>query len=305
LTGREADRVTEATLEWLALARGTLDRVAERRRDEEWLSEAWGDPRTRVLVVQEGKSLVAYDPDPALVFVPPAEAPVGERYLLGVDADDVAYFAVAGELPALEGAGPAGIRAVGALLNDRDSGLLTHAVALEDWHSTHQHCPRCGAPTTPVAAGHVRTCPDDGSQHFPRLDPAVIMLVRDAEDRVLLARAPSWPEHRRSILAGFVEPGESLEQAVVREVREEVGLTVHDVRYLGSQPWPMPRSLMLGFFARVDDVRPRLRPDPAEIQDAAWYTRAEFGTAIDRQVIAPPGALSIAAQLISRWHGGR
>lgn len=149
----------------------------------------------------------------------------------------------------------------------------------------------------------MRTCTEDGSDHFPRVDPAVIMLVTDAADRILLARGPQWPADRRSILAGFVEPGESLEQAVAREVMEEVGLAVRDVRYLGSQPWPLPRSLMLGFTAKADGDVP-LRPDPEEILDAAWYTRAELREAVEAGEIVAPGPLSIAAQLIMRWYGG-
>ncbi|WP_149263567.1 NAD(+) diphosphatase [Actinomadura sp. K4S16] len=294
--------MSQDPLEWLALARGTLDRVALNRRDEAWLDAAWADPRTRVLVVHEGRALVAFEPAPALVLVPPEQAPDGGRWLLGVDGDGVAYFGVPGPLPAVEGAQPAGLRRVGALLGDRDSGLLTHAVALEHWHDTHRYCPRCGAETRTAAAGHVRVCPRDGSEHFPRVDPAVIMLVTDEADRVLLARGPQWPADRRSILAGFVEPGESLEQAVAREVQEEVGLPVRDVRYLGSQPWPLPRSLMIGFTARADGGLP-LRPDPEEILDAAWYTRDELRAAIDAGEIVAPGPLSIAAQLIMRWYG--
>lgn len=300
---RQPEEPTESMLEWLALSRGTLDRVAERRRDGEWVEAAWRDPRTRVFVVENGRALVSYEPAPALVFLPPEKAPDGDRYLLGVDDDGAAYFAVRAGLPSIEGAEPASLRRVGALLGDEDSGLFTHAVALEHWHATNRHCPRCGEPTEAVAAGHVRLCPADGKEQFPRVDPAVIMLIRDDLDRILLARGPSWPENFRSILAGFVEPGESLERAVAREVREEVGLDVTAVRYLGSQPWPMPQSLMLGFFARAEGEQ-ELRPDPEEILDAAWYTRGELKEAIESGRIASPGPLSIAAQLIMRWYGG-
>ncbi|WP_084265078.1 NAD(+) diphosphatase [Actinomadura macra] len=295
--------MTDGPLEWLALARGTLDRVALNRRDDGWIAGAWADPRTRVLIVQDGCALVTYEPAPALVLVPPAQAPDGDRWLLGVDEGGAAYFGVAAALPAVEGAEPAGLRQVGALLADRDSGLLTHVVALEHWHSANRFCPRCGTETKVASAGHVRVCPADGSQHFPRVDPAVIMLVTDAADRILLARGPRWPADRRSILAGFVEPGESLEQAVAREVDEEVGLPVRDVRYVGSQPWPLPQSLMLGFTATTDGDAP-LRPDPEEILDAAWYTRDELRAAIDAGDLVAPGPLSIAAQLIMRWYGG-
>ncbi|XRQ04443.1 NAD(+) diphosphatase [Actinomadura welshii] len=294
--------MTDEPLEWLALARGTLDRVALHRRDDAWLKGAWTAPGTRVVIVEDGRALVTGEPAPALVLVPPEEAPDGDRWLLGVDDDGTAYFGVSGPLPAIEGARPAGIRRVGALLGDRDSGLLTHAVALEHWHRHNRYCPRCGTVTRTQSAGHVRVCPEDGSQHFPRVDPAVIMLVTDEADRILLARGPQWPVDRRSILAGFVEPGESLEQAVAREVKEEVGIPVRDVRYAGSQPWPLPQSLMLGFTAKADGGVP-LTPDPEEILDAAWYTRDELGAAIRGGDIVAPGPLSIAAQLIMRWYG--
>lgn len=294
--------MTESPLGWLALARGTLDRMSARRRDDDWIASLWSDPRTRVVAVEGGKVLVSHEPTPRLVFLPPDRAPEGERYLLGLDEDGIAYFAVSGPLPAVEAAEPAGLRRVGALLGDRDSGLMTHAVAMQNWHATHTHCPRCGTPTELTSVGHTRTCPADGSDHFPRVDPAVIMLVYDSDDRILLARGPNWPGDRRSILAGFVEPGESLEQAVAREVHEEVGLTIEDIRYLGSQPWPLPQSLMVGFFAHAHDGQ-TLRPDAEEIEDAAWYTRDELRVAIETKKVVPPGRLSIASRLISRWYG--
>lgn len=294
-------------LGWLALARGTIDRVAERRRDDAWVAELWDDPRTRVFAIEKGQVLVQVRDVPSLTLLSAGElADTRERYLMGVDPDGVAYFAASGPLPVIEGAERSDLRRIGALLNDRDSGLLTHAVALQHWHATNTHCPRCGAGTEPAAAGHVRVCPVDGSEHFPRLDPAVIMLVADSADRILLARGPAWPEAMRSILAGFVEPGESLEQAVAREVGEEVGLAVHDIRYVGSQPWPLPQSLMLGFFCRLDESATppdELRPDPAEILDAAWYTRADFRAAVEAGHIMAPGKLSIASRMISRWYG--
>lgn len=291
------------TLRWLALSRGTLDRATERRSDEEWLDRAWADPHARVLVVERGNALVRVQDTPALVLVPPAEAPPGERYLLGVDLDGVPYFAVDGRLPAVDGAEEGSLRRVGALLSDRDSGLLVHAVALQNWHSTHTHCPRCGSRTKPANAGASRLCPNDGSEHFPRVDPAVIMLVYDDADRLLLARNPSWPDRRVSILAGFVEPGESVEQAVVREVAEEVALRVGGLRYMGSQPWPLPQSLMLGYFCRTIDAR-RLRADEQEIEEARWFTREELFSAVIEGDILLPGRVSIARHLIEHWYGG-
>jgi NAD+ diphosphatase len=292
--------VTETTLDWLALSRGTLDRAGERRRDDAWLAQAWADARTRIFAIDQGKVLIRSDP--ALVLLGTDQAPEGERYLLGVDEDGVAYFAVAAPLPAVEGTEPAGLRTVGALLSDRDAGLLTQAVALQNWHETHGYCPKHGAPMAPASAGHTRVCPVDGAEHFPRTDPAVIMLVHD-DERMLLASSANWPMTRASVLAGFVEVGESLEQAVAREVYEEVGIRVHDCRYLGSQPWPLPRSLMLGFFARADEGQ-ELRVDGEEIKSARWYTRTELLAAAESGELRLPGRISIARQLIERWYGG-
>lgn len=295
--------MTESTLEWLALARGTLDRVAEHRRDEEWVEKRWSEVGTQVLVVDRAQALVRSREDPSLILVSADQAPEGERYLLGVDDDGTAYFGVSGPLPVVEGAETVDLRRVGALLDDRDSALLTHTIALQNWHSTHTHCPRCGGRTDIASAGHTRICPADGSEHFPRVDPAVIMAVRDRNDRILLARGPVWREGMMSVLAGFVEPGESLEQAVAREVYEEVGLVVDDIRYLGSQPWPLPQSLMLGFFCMAGDGR-ELRLDPEEIAEARWFTRDELRAAADAGETLLPGRVSIARQLIERWYGG-
>jgi len=197
---------------------------------------------------------------------------------------------------------PAGLREAAALLNDRDAGLFTHAVALANWHATHTHCPRCGTPTVTVAAGHAQRCPADGSEHFPRIDPAVIMLVTDPDDRCLLARNRRWPERRVSILAGFVEPGEAAEQAVAREVEEETGIVVTRVRYVGSQPWPMPQSLMLGFHAAAAGELD-LRVDDDEIAEAHWYSREELRRALAAREILLPPPVSIAHRLIESWYG--
>jgi NAD+ diphosphatase len=237
--------------------------------------------------------------DTALYVTAPAAAPPGERVLLGVERE-TAWFAVIGAaLPADTRA--AGLRELALLLDDRAAGLVVQAVALANWHAVHPCCARCGAPTEVVCAGHLRRCPVDASEHYPRTDPAVIMAVVDAENRLLLARQAGWPKRRYSTLAGFVEPGESLENAVRREVLEEVGVRVGTVEYLGSQPWPFPSSLMLGFRARAETTDLAFGDD--EISEAQWYDRDALTAAIaSGDVVVPPSA-SISRRLIEHWYG--
>ena len=200
------------------------------------------------------------------------------------------------------GVRPAGLRQAGTLLGDRDAGLFTHAVALANWHAWHTHCPRCGAPTEPAPAGHSRRCPVDGSEHFPRVDPAVIMLVTDAEDRCLLARNAHWPQRRVSMLAGFVEPGESAEQAVAREVRRRPGRG-SAVTYVGSQPWPMPHSLMLGFRAEAGPGTEITRGRGGDRRGALVQPRANWAAAVAGELLLPP-PVSISHRMIESWYGG-
>jgi len=292
-------------LDSLALSRGTVDRLTEKRTDTAWLDAAWADPATRVLVVSGGQALARIDDEQAaLVFVPPSQAPEGTRFLLGRDdGDGIVYFGVSAPLPdPPPGTRPAQLREIGTLLGDRDAGLLTHAVALANWHDTHTHCPVDGTPTVPGPGGHFTVCPKDGTEHFPRTDPAVIMLVTDPDDRCLLARNAAWPGRRVSILAGFVEPGESVEQAVIREVAEETHIKVTNVRYVGSQPWPMPRSLMLGFRAEAPAGQD-IAVDREEIAEAYWFSRDELLAAIESREIALPPPVSIARQIIEQWYG--
>jgi len=239
-----------------------------------------------------------------LQFLSPSQAPSGVRFLLGVDDDSIAYFGVAGPVSeqAIGGMRPVSLREAGPLLSDRDAGLMTHAVALANWHETFTHCPRCGTPTEPFASGHARRCPVDASEHFPRVDPAMIVLVFDQADRCLLARNAMWPERRVSILAGFVEAGESVEQAVAREVREETSIVVGAVQYLGSQPWPMPQSLMLGFRAAATGSTD-IKVDADEIAEANWYSRDELTAAIENGDLLLPPPVSIAHRIIESWYG--
>jgi NAD+ diphosphatase len=222
---------------------------------------------------------------------------------LGQDRDSVAYLAVAGPAPE-EGKVDErlrGMRQVGADLSDRDATVFATALALANWHAGHTHCPRCGSPTEPVQAGWLRRCPRDGSEHYPRTDVAVIMSVVDDRDRLLLARGAGWGAGRFSVLAGFLEPGESLAAAVAREVHEEVGLQVHDVEYLGDQPWPFPNSLMVGFTARADGAELRLQE--SEIAEARWFTRQEYREILAAGQVSASTRLSIARRIIERWLG--
>jgi len=281
-----------------ALSRSVVDRDAAAREDDAGLSAAWD--RSRVLVVQDGQALVD---GTSLVLVEPHQAPDGDRFYLGSDAGQP-YFAVTGPLPRRLGAVPQGLREVGAALDDRDAGLLTHAVGLANWHAAHPRCPRCGAPTRSIKGGSVRVCEVDGSTHFPRTDPAVIVLITDGGERAVLGRQAVWPPRRYSTLAGFVEPGESAEQAVVREVAEEAGIAVREVVYRDSQPWPFPASLMLGYRAVCDPGAEPL-PQDGELEDAAWFTRDELRDAGGWEggtgpVLLPP-PVSIAYRLIMDW----
>lgn len=308
------------------LSRSGHDRSAHRRTDEGWLERAWQSESSRVVVVSaSGKVAVRSGPSgPDLALIAPADAEfAGIRVLLGT-AGGLCYFALLAEQD-LDGPGWLGLRELAERLTDLDVGLLTAAVALQAWHQRHRHCPRCGAVTEVEQAGWTRRCPLDSSEHFPRTDPAVIMLVHDGAGRCVLARGPQWPSGRMSVLAGFVEAGESAEAAVAREVAEEVGISVTDVCYVASQPHPFPGSLMLGFTARLAGD-PTLHIDAQEIIEAGWFTRAEVrgtgdwgteDTAVGRRAAegaAPqpgggsvpvlrglPGRMSIARQLINNW----
>lgn len=304
-------------LDSLALARGWVDRAAEHRDDHAWLEAAWGDESSRVLVVHHGRAAAVVDREAggvrgssALHYVPPSQAPDdGVRVLLAV-VESTAYFGVLLDVaeeapPEPPGTTWLGLREVGASLGDVDASVMVAAVALANWHASHPRCPRCGVATVPSQAGWSRTCPDDESQHFPRSDPAVIVLVRDADDRALLGRRVDWPAGFFSTLAGFVEAGESAEAAVLRELSEEAGVDIDPAAldYLGSQPWPFPSSLMLGYHARLAPGSRVAVPDGVEIEEVRWFTREEMLAACESGELRIPPAVSIARRLVEAWYG--
>ena len=307
LTGVDSDR---RLLTNLVLARGVVDRGAEHRSDPVWQATRRADARSRVLRVCDGAAAVdivdAEHVQLVLTSVSDVD-PDAELTFLGLDAEDIAYFADhVGWARDLDGnATWADLRQVGAKLSHRDAGLMVTAVALDNWLRTHTRCPRCGSPTEFSAAGWSRRCPDDDTEHFPRTDPAVIVLVIDPQDRALLGRQQRWAPGWFSTLAGFVESGESAEAAVRREVFEESGVVISDgpeeLVYLGSQPWPFPCSLMLGYHAWTDD--PAIHVDGEEIAEARWFTREELASACAAGDVRLPPSVSIARRLVERWYG--
>jgi NAD+ diphosphatase len=233
------------------------------------------------------------------VLVPLAELSDGaELVFLGLDAAGPVFAAEAGQA-AGAAARPMPLREAGARLAPADAGLVAYAAGILNWHRRHRFCANCGAATTVAEAGHLRVCPRCGAQHHPRTDPVVIMLVHDG-DRVLLGRGPTWPEGRYSALAGFVEPGESLEEAVARELQEEAGVEIADPAYSSSQPWPFPSSLMLGFHARYAGGEPEVRDE--ELEDVRWFHRDELTAAFRGEgPLQVPPPIAIARRLIEEW----
>jgi NAD+ diphosphatase len=299
----------------LALSRAEVDRLAELRGDLDLMDALLNDATTRILAVFRAEAPVAaHDEEAALIFTPLSDfEDLTEFAFLGKDADGIAYFAgfVTEDFANTSHVGQwKNLRSVGAELGARDAGLLVSAVALANWHSTHQRCPRCGVETIIAEAGWTRKCPDDGSTHFPRTDPAIIVMVTDHQDRALLARQARWQPGWLSVLAGFVEAGESTEAAVVREVGEESGVILDPltVEYLASQPWPFPNSLMMGYRARVSsrygsDEDIPLTVDGVEIAHAQWMSREELLKACQVGEIHLPPKVSIAHRLIVDWLG--
>lgn len=285
-----------------------LDRAALRRTDDDWLSARLVDPETRVVAATGEGAYARRDGEAWRPFFVPAPrvAEAGalrEPVLLGTDGAG-AVFAVdvdgrEDDAPLLDGASAVSLRDLAASALPADAGLLAYAAGMLNWHRSHRFCAQCGAPSVSAEAGHLRICTRCATHHHPRTDPVVIMLVEDG-DRLLLGRQAAWPAGRYSALAGFVEPGEGLEEAVAREVEEEAGVAVCDVRYRSSQPWPFPSSLMLGFRARYAGGEAETRD--AELDDVRWFTREELAAAArgeDGKHLPPP--IAIARRLIEEW----
>ncbi len=275
------------------------------------------DPASRVIVLHRRRVLLA-GPG-AIVLLPGSAAPAHELALylgravedepdlprgapvLAVQVDDATAAALEADHPS----GWGDLLRLGAELSVRDAGLFTEALALANWHASYGYSPRTGNPSIPDAAGWIRRDPDTGHELFPRTDPAIIVGITDDDDRLLLGSNALWEQNRFSLLAGFVEPGESLEAAVIREVFEESGVHVVDPVYKGSQPWPFPASLMIGFRARVAPGGSTAgRPDGEEILELRWFSRDELAAANAAEEVRLPGSTSIARAIIDDWYGG-
>lgn len=291
----------------LPLTGGNIDRGGQDRRRQEWLEAALAAPATRVLAVREGAL--------PLVDAPGGAASIAELHPVDVRAwgeptqwvwlgrlDGIDWLCAGfPDAPELNGATWADLRQAGPRLGIDQAALFTQALGVLNWHAANGFCPRCGSATEVVDAGWVRRCLTQGTELFPRTDPAIITLVTDADDRVLLGANAAWGGSRYSLFAGFVEPGESLEEAVRREVSEEAGVRLADVSYLSSQPWPLPASLMVGFHAVAAGTESVA--DGEEILDTRWFTRGELGEQIESGAIGVPSTFSIAGMILEAWYG--
>lgn len=291
-------------------ASGPLDRADKMRGDPAALEIALGSDAARLVPVWQGQNVIRLG-DQMVGWRPVASdtdllSLAEETIFLGIDPEGAPHFAIDlshHDMPPdlQEDLIFEDLRKIGPMLGSDDGAILAYARGLIHWHRRHRFCGVCGSPTLSHKAGHERRCTKEscGAPHFPRTDPAVIMLVHDGADRIVLGRQKDWPPGRCSVLAGFVEPGESLEDAVAREVMEEVGLPVADVRYNSSQPWPFPSSIMLGFSSRATAFD--LDIDTDEIEEARWVTREEIRNCPEDETFALPRRDSIAYRLIQDW----
>ncbi len=290
-------------------ASGGIDRAAKLREDEGWVAERLADPATRVAPVWRARNLVDMNGSPTPHLLAPDASLLAEAQavaLLGL-VDGIAHFVI--DLSHRDEERLAGLghfedlRAVGPLMSHADGALMAYARGMMHWHLGHLHCGRCGHATEARQAGHVRYCsnPDCAAPVFPRTDPAVIMLIHHG-DHVLLARQTTWLPGMHSVLAGFVEPGESLEDAVAREVFEEAGVEIDDITYHSSQPWPFPSSIMLGFYGRAKSMA--LNIDTDELESGAWFHRDDLLNSPEDETFRLSRRDSISYRLISDWLDG-
>ena len=289
-----------------------IDRAGELRTNQATLDSLWD--QAKILHIAEGRISSSDDElsyASAKVIsekIASGKFAEGSRYFLGLDlVDRSPYFAwdthwigeISDEVKSL---GFSTLREIGAELSPIEFELALHATALSNWHRAHPRCPRCGGPTRVDLGGAARFCDADQSQHHPRTDSAVIVLIKDRADRILLGHQPVWPEGRFSTFAGFLEPGETFEQCVSREVFEESGITVSEIKYLGSQPWPFPASIMIAFEA-VTDNPDVAKGDGEEITEVKWFSRTELNAAAaDGSLLLPP-TISVARKMIEGWLG--
>ncbi|MDJ0951352.1 MAG: NAD(+) diphosphatase [Alphaproteobacteria bacterium] len=296
-------------------AGAALDRVSHLRQDSAWVEAVLSNPETRLVPVWRAKNLFVEEEIPRAAFLDLAERlalieAALETVLLGLHEEtayvalDLSHLDMPDEHPEIPNrARFRDIRAHGPLLDRQAGAVLAYARGMLTWHQRHRFCGVCGSPTESRQAGFLRVCsnPGCGHEHHPRTDPAVIMLVTHG-DQCLLGRQAVWPPGMHSTLAGFVEPGESLEEAVAREVAEESGIRVTDVRYRSSQPWPFPSSIMLGFHARAETTE--IRIDPDEIEDVRWFSRDFVRNHVPDDRFRTPRKDSIAWRLIEEWLAG-
>jgi NAD+ diphosphatase len=293
------------------LSRVGADRADQLRTDVDAATEGWADAAL-LRVDSRNQVLVANGRVVLGAAAGVGDKPPPDAVFLGRIENDQHVWAIRGALRAPEDPDVqtevVNLRSLGPIFDDISSQLVSSAVALLNWHERARYSAVDGSPTKPARAGWSRVNPVTGHEEFPRIDPAVICLVHDGGDRAVLARQAVWPERLFSLLAGFVEAGESFEVCVVREIREEIGLTVRDVRYLGSQPWPFPRSLMVGFHA-LGDPDEDFAFNDGEIAEAAWFTRDEVRAALEvgdwtsssESKLLLPGSISIARVIIESW----
>ena len=280
----------------LPLSRSTVDRAAHIRSDASALESAW---QSASIIHFNGSEFFTRGTGLALLKADQISG-VGERIFLGEREGDF-FFLWCSETNIGADEEYKTLREISSELSNLEIGLAVHGQAVALWHHKSPYCGQCGLPTSPALGGSVRRCATE-HELYPRTDPAIIVLVKDKDDRILLGRQGVWPEHRFSTFAGFVEAGESFEQCVVREVFEEAGVAVADIHYLGSQPWPFPQSLMIAFEATIQDPE-NARADGEEIVEIHWFTRNDLYAAITEGTLLLPPSISVARAMIQAWYG--